>query len=304
MIHTITIEGRKSGVGRVMEDMKSLGLSEHITIKKGAEVTIPKDADVLIIPPSWNDIAFIKAIRPSVNKLVVMWTSPPLQMQLCGSKADAYEIRIWTQWLKLLDYVDYVWCASPDLPEVYKNDKIFYAPLPYDSRTVKAKPKKMEERDGVSITCPPHPRKNLYPQLLAIKILNKKLKTTELVGVYGEIAKSLDIEIDDRGYLVNRRYWDFISSAEIAFQVFLSESFCATAWEHMLLDVPIVGSSTLRWLPEDYICDNFGSPVAIAEKAKEVLEDYKEGVARGIAIEVATKNVKEFKKIFKEREIL
>ncbi len=256
------------GVSRTFEDMKQFGLKiicahEYKQVKE----------DDLVIFGAYHQV-YALPIRRLKCKKFLLWTSPLLQMELSPDEPNIFNFVLD---LKDRGIIDQIWFGDPGMWKAYE-DKGFHMPYPLDVDRLMAFRKPDPERQGISLFCPWTPRKNILTQLAAVKIVQKDFPDSVLYGnnmnVYTPIAQRMGVSFVDCGWMKDDVYYQMIQKVKVGLQVFLSESFCFTAFDHMILGTPVIASACLDWLPDQLKVKNSDDPVEIADKIIKVRNEY------------------------------
>jgi glycosyltransferase involved in cell wall biosynthesis len=260
--------GAFPGVSRTFDDMRQFGLK----IIYAHEYRQIKEEDLAIFGAYHQ--AYAIPIRRLKCKKFLLWTSPLLQMELSPDEPGIFNFVLD---LKDRGIIDQIWFGDPGMWKVYE-DKGFHMPYPLDANRLLPFYKKNTDRHGISLFCPWTPRKNILTQLAAVKIIQKDFPDSVLYGnnmnVYAPIAQRMGVSFVDCGWMKDDVYYQMIQKVKVGLQVFLSESFCFTAFDHIVLGTPVVASACLDWLPDQLKVKNSDDPVEIADKIIKVGNEY------------------------------
>ena len=259
------------GVTRVFEDMRDLF---------GLKIIYPHEynqlaEDDLAIFGAYHQ-AYAMPIRRLKCKKFLLWTSPLLQMEF------SEEPVIFNQVLNMKDrgIIDQIWFGDVGMWKAYE-DKGFFMPYPLNVKRLQPyyDPLPPEDREGIALFCPWTPRKNILTQLAAVKLVQQDRPEAVLYGngmnAYAPLAERMGVSFVDCGWMKkDALYYQMIQKVRVGLQVFLSESFCFTAFDHMVLGTPVVASACVDWLPDSLKVKNLDDPVEISDRIIKVGSEY------------------------------
>ena len=239
MLYFVTpSEGAFPGVSRLFDETIAVVGGEHIYLSDLYKVT----KDDTTIFGAWSP-AYAMALRRVKGEKIIQWASPLLQTELAQVEAG-YLGTI----LQLLDkgIIQGLWVNDANNYEILKREGVFYTPTPFSVEQLKKYRMKDKDKEGVNLFTIFHPRKNVLAQLAGAKLAQEEygfmLFTNGMPSMYQQFANSIGLNFYDWGFLPQKDYFSWLSSARLSLNVFLSESFAYTCAEALALGVPVVMS--------------------------------------------------------------
>lgn len=256
------------GVEAFCKNLSVVAGTEHFTLGKDE---IKLSSDSIIIFGAWHPI-YETLLNKIPNKKGVLWTSSAGEMDFTP---NSVEILYLTKILNLLDEgdIDFILFTDPNLYHVFKRDNVFHISCPVK---IPPPPKNEEKIDGILFFQPPKITKNIYNNLLAVKLVQKELplKLYTNLKPYEEVIKNLGIEYEMFDWLPEEEYFDLISKMKVNLAAFwCGEYFNYQVVEAALLGTESVVSKNAEYYPFNYSkVQNLDNPVEIAEKIKTTLK--------------------------------
>jgi len=259
------------GVEAFCKNLSAVAGTEHFTLGKDE---IKLSSDSIIIFGAWHPI-YETLLNKIPNKKGVLWTSSAGEMEMTP---NGVEILYLNEIFNLLNKGDLDFIIFTDLKlfEVYKQDKIYYLPAPMDLNSAVFPVKPKEDREGISLLTPVKLTKNLFNNLLAVKLIQKEfdIKLYTNLKPYEPIIKSLGLKYQIFDWLPREEYFKIISKM----QVNLAVSWCGEYWNYQVMEaglkgIPSIVSVGATYYPfESLKVGNPDDPVEIADRIRYVLK--------------------------------
>lgn len=244
------------GAKRPLEEGAKLGMWTFILLGKG-QISIPP-ADIFILA-AWHPA--YEQLLGLPGRIGVLWTSSAGEMDFTPVEQH------YLNNINRDPQIDFIWFGDPSLARVYPR-KGFYAPYPFDVDEV-ALPA-VEKRNIVTLFCPTGMKKAIYPQLLAVKLIQGSVDLTLHTNIQGYDHILNELDCQRYGWLPDEEYKALVASARINLAVSWAETYHYQGCEAALMGTPSVGSRAIPWLPKSYTA-NPNSPLEIAAKMKYLL---------------------------------
>jgi hypothetical protein len=231
------------------------------------QIALSKDQITLF--GAWHPI-YRTIIDRIPNKKGVLWTSSGGEMDFTP---NSVEVLYLNEIHKLLDegIIDFILFTDPHLAEAFEGDKTLYIPCPVE---ILPPPQNKEKIDGISFFQPAKITKNIYNNLLAVKLVQKELSLKLYTNLkpYEEVIKGLGIDYEMYDWLPREEYFDLISRMKVNLAAFwCGEYFNYQVTESALLGTESVVSKNADYYPLNYSkVQNLDDPVEIARKIKQV----------------------------------
>lgn len=237
---------------------------------KFVEDTPTVSPDILIIG------GFCKVQRKRTRyKVGYFFCSPPMLVEESGE----FELKALRtiEKLRRRKIIDFVLFSDESLAEVYDG---IYVPNPIDTSIETKKHKKI---DGIGLFFPPRLQKNIFTQLLAVKLFQKKydISLYTNLGPYEKVMKNLKINYKLFEWLPEEKYFDLLSKMKFCLNCSWSESMSYYAVDSLLQNTVSVVSPTISWYPfKNLVVRDISKPLEILKKMEFCLnytkdENYK-----------------------------
>jgi len=266
------------GAKRPLEEGAKLGLLEFILLSGDSKIMIP-DADIYILAawhPGYQEFIGLAA----GCKLGVLWTSS-------GGEMDLEPVEQGYLWeLNRDPRISFIWFGDPALAQVYP-EKGFHLPYPLAVDGVTTPD--VDKKDIVTLFCPTGPKKNIFNQLLAMKLVQRKRKIVLHTNIYGynEILKEVDHV--RHGWLLDKEYQELLASAKVNLACSWCETFNYNVGEAGLMGTVSVISKAIP-LP-GYTVGDPSNPTHIAEKILEAIDsNSNEGILTSMREQLKLRN--------------
>ncbi len=122
-------------------------------------------------------------------------------------------------------------------------------------------------------------KKNALNQIMAVKFLEKKGFSPVLHTVmehYVPLLKLFGVDYERHDWLKGDDYWSVLKGSDLNLCVSWAETFSYQSLEAVYAGTPILGSSTVDWLPDRFKCYVPNNPVRIAERMQDIVEKEEE----------------------------
>jgi glycosyltransferase involved in cell wall biosynthesis len=275
MIYTLTpVEGCFPGVHRHLSECEIFG-TKHIYLNQLNQVT---DQDTIIFG-AWTPEYSMALRRCRAKKKALLFTSPLLQAQMNEPELSFLDTILD---LKEKGIIEYVLFADLETYEVFKGLESGIAHLPHPADPKKIEPYILEpnfytgeQKKDIFMYLPwGNKNKNQMVQLAAVKLFQRHNMGVKFhangMGPWTTWADRLRIDYCDQGYLQRDFYYASIFMKKCGLHVTLSESFAYGVLDAFLLEVPVVCSPAIDWVPPSLIVRNPDDPVEIAELLDKV----------------------------------
>lgn len=255
------------------------GLWDLRLLESGKSVEVP-EADLYLLgawsPAYVGVVQRLRAMQPQA-KIAVAWSSSPGEMD--GAQIEiVYSLALTSKNsdapIPIMPQIDAWATLHPDMVHHFPNSVHLPAPIHLEEARTK-----YPAGEGVGFFAPNTPKKNVFTQLLAVRRFQQKY--AEL----GDEATLLHTNLNDYkpiidGYGIHARYYDWLPRAE--FLKVLGQRrivMCASTYESwsylcvdaMMQNVPVVGSPTIPWLPEEWKAEP-NSPESIVDTMGAIWE--------------------------------
>ena len=235
------------------------------------EMKIPQ-AEVYILG-AWHPM--YRDLLELPGKVGVLWTSSPGEMDF-----EPVE-REYLDFLRNSPQVKFIWFGDVSLARCYP-EKSFWAPYPLEVEgELEPYLKVIKKKDIATLLCPSGPKKNIYNQLLAMKLVQreKDVKLTLYTNVTGYDDILSEIDHVKVGWLGEFDYRTLVASAKVNLACSWAETFNYNVAEAIILGTQSVISKTI---PHDgSVVENPNDPEEIARNirlvAKLTVEAYPKG---------------------------
>jgi len=266
------------GAKRPLEEGAKLGLWEFILVG-GKDREFFPDADIYILA-AWHPVYREFMGLGAGSKLGVLWTSS-------GGEMDLEPIEQEYLWeLNRDPRISFIWFGDPALAQVYP-EKGFHLPYPLAVDGVIAP--NVDKRDIVTLFCPTGPKKNIFNQLLAMKMIQRERKMVLHTNIYGYDKILKEVDHVRHGWLPDEDYQRLLASARVNLACSWCETFNYNAGEAGLLGTVSVISKTIP-LPGLTVGDP-SNPTHIAEKILEGIDsNSNEGILSSMRKQLEVRN--------------
>lgn len=233
------------------------------------------DAELYLLG-AWSNayLGIIDRIRKQDPKkrFAVAWSSSPGEMGTTHIEI-AYALSI-SRNGKDAPRIDAWACLHPDLVPHFPN--AIHLPGPIHIETDRSIP--FTKRTGVFFFAPATTKKNIFPQLLAVKRFqdqkpgdpDRRLYTN--LADYAPIMKGYGIDYEIVPWLDRAEFMQRISHARLAMISSIYESHSYAAVDFMSQGVPVVGSPTIPWLPKAWMAEP-NSPESMVRVMTQLWDD-------------------------------
>jgi len=318
IITTCPLEWADTGVYWYLKNLEFVSNTKHIPWNQFQI----QDAD-LVISCGIGEVDLLKLKRQKV-KVGVLFCSPLAQAHIVPSSpnGDLDSLLRYVNMLKSGD-IDYVFLASKQLAELFKNDKIIYLPPPLHWEGFPIT--KIEDRKGIGYFGTMDRHKNLATMFGAVKHSGIEdpfiITGSEKISMCSFFSHLFDM----KNIFVYPRFsrpalFEIMSKVKLGIQIGFSESFSYTVWESAMLGVPSIVSPSIWWYCDDpflksyCMVQNLDDPILIGEKIKNLyllasMNKDCDGsaiyvelckVAKKVAIETMNKNNQMIQEIFEK----
>lgn len=225
------------GVGALLEHLKAVAGVRRLT--PGEYPSVPEGATVIFGAwhPSYRDLLFFGPPR----RRGILWTSSAGEMELNGQGVEIAQLSRILRWLEN-GTLDFLLCTDPKLARCFDHPRVGHLPCPVAPELVR--PRGAEKVDGIGLFCPAKPSKNVFPQLLAVRLFQRRHPGFRLhtnLRSHAGVIEQLGIDAEIHGWMPRRQYLELLESMRVNLQVELcGDYFNYQAVEAGLLGVPSV----------------------------------------------------------------
>lgn len=257
------------GVGAIGRHGEKEGFWKQVYVDE----RIPQDGDVYVFgafSPVYRNVA---ASLPSDAAKGFLFSSSVGEVDL--EPIEREYLRFIIQWRD----IEFVWFGDLSMGELF--NKGFYAPYPVSLEVLEeasrgVEPRELRGNPAVTLLNPSTAKKNALNQIMAVKFLEKKGFSPVLHTVmeqYVPLLKLFGVDYERHDWLEGEDYWSVLKGSDLNLCVSWAETFSYQSLEAVYAGTPILGSSTVDWLPDRFKCYVPNNPVQVAERMQDILEE-------------------------------
>ena len=294
-----------TGAYKYLKNLEFVYKTKHIPWEEFRAV----DAD-LLITCGIGEIDLLKLKKQKV-KVGVLFCSPLAQAHIVPTslQGDLDSLLRYVNMLKSGD-IDYIFLASEQLSKIFNNEKIIYLPAPLHLEGFQIS----KDRKGIGYFGTADKHKNLATMFGAIKYSgiadpfiitgNEKIS---MCNFFSNLFDMKNIIVYPR--LLKLQLLEIMSKVKLGIQIGFSESFCYTAWELAMLNVPSIISPSIYWYSSNKelnafcVPSNLDDAVLIGEKIKDIYNnnsayyEYLCSLVKEVAIKTMEENNEKIQKV-------
>jgi len=191
--------------------------------------------------------------------------------------------------------LDFLLCTDPKLARCFDHPRIKHLPCPVAPDLVK--PRAVEKRDGIGLFCPAKPSKNIFPQLLAVRLFQRRRPGFKLhtnLKAYARVIAMLGIDAEVYDWLPEERYRELLASLRVNLQV----ERCGDYFNYQVVEAGLLGVPSVVG-PRSPLGLGVGDPEDPAEIADAMERAAEGGDPRGSIIKLAEENNKVVEEVAK-----
>ncbi len=254
------------GVIRVGQEGQKLGLWDLLVLDPLTQQRLPL-ADCYILgawhPQEYPDILDI--LVEQKKQVGVCWTSGPGEVGL--------EMEEMSFLRTILDdqRISFIWFGSKALAEIFP-EKGFFAPYPLAIPL--EMPPQTEKGLTMTLLCPSTAKKNIFNNLLAAQVLQRRRGLMLVTNVDPRILAFFSRGLNSYApsmWIRQPEYEGFLRESQINLAVSWSETFSYQVAEACMAGAPSVVAKTTWWMPPEFKVEDPNNPLELAHRAETVI---------------------------------